>query len=189
MTKKYKIAGLTGSLRNNSISGKFLAAVAALASEAADLTEIRYNDVPVFNQDLEFPTPASVAEVREAVKAADALVIVMAEYNLSIPGPLKNLLDWLSRPEVAGQPKPSLDKPILVFSLSAGMSGGMVPQESLRSVLGYLGGHVMPQPRASFTGVYNLLDDHGNLKLYDASQHFLKISVDTFIDYIGKFTK
>ncbi len=187
MSNQYTIAGISGGLSQNSMSRKFLNEVSKALGEQASLTEITYGDIPIYNQDIEFPTPEAVARFRNELKQYDAMVIVMPEYNLSIPGGLKNLLDWLSRPVNAGDPKPILDYPVLVLSLSAGISGGMVPQESLRSVLAYLGANVMPQPRASFGGVYGMLDEHGQLQLNEASKGFLNASATAFIDYIAKF--
>ncbi|AMC93832.1 hypothetical protein AOC36_07490 [Erysipelothrix larvae] len=183
MSKKLKVAGIAGSLGSKAISKKFLKEVKKSFGEDVELTEILYADIPVYNADIEYPTPASVKRVRDELKEYDAIVIAMPEYNLSIPGSLKNLLDWLSRPEQPGQPKPVLDYPILVFSFSAGISGGMVPQELLRSLLSYLGASVMPQPRASFTGAYNLLDKDGNLVLDDTSKEFLDQSAKAFVAF------
>jgi chromate reductase len=182
-----KVAGIVGSLNSQSVSRKFLNETGKYFSDKVELSEIDYKDVPLVSSDSEYPKPESMLRVLKEVDEADALVVVVPEYNLSVPGVLKNLIDWLSRPLEPGQAKPTLDKPILVLSTSAGVSGGMVPQEQLRSVLNYLGASVMPQPRASFSLVYSKLDGEGNLALDDMSAGFLKQTVEAFEKYVGDF--
>lgn len=179
-----KIAGIVGSLNENSVSRKILQEAKKFLPEGVELTEVRYEEVPLYHPEIEFPTPASVLKLREDLSQADALIIVAPEYNLSYSAALKNLLDWMSRPTEANLPKPILKFPVLPISSSAGVSGGMVAQEHLRSVLTYLGADVMPQPRASFANVYQKLDENFNLKLDNVSAEFLKTTVEKFIDYI-----
>lgn len=185
--KQYKFAAIAGSLSVNSLSKKFITEIKDSFGESAEVTELLYADVPVFNQDIEFPTPESIARFRSELKEYDGIIIVMPEYNLSIPGSLKNLIDWLSRAEVAGDPKPVLDYPVLIYTFSAGISGGMVPQEMLRSLLSYLGANVMPQPRASFGGIFNQIDSNFNLNLNDMSKQFLTDSAQAFLKYTARF--
>lgn len=88
-----------GIIVGSSREGSFNRALAGLATAAADLTPIEGIDLlPIFSQDLEADTPAEVARLRSEVEALDALLIVTPEYNASMPGALKNAIDWLSRP-------------------------------------------------------------------------------------------
>lgn len=89
---------IVGSLRTNSFNRQIANAAKDLIGERANVTFLEYADVPYMNQDIEFPAPESVERVRTAVQAADGIWIFTPEYNYQIPGALKNLLDWLSRP-------------------------------------------------------------------------------------------
>ncbi|NLC34285.1 MAG: NAD(P)H-dependent oxidoreductase [Erysipelothrix sp.] len=187
MDKQYKFAAIAGSLGVNSLSKKMIKEIEKSLDGKAVVTELLYDQVPVFNQDIEFPTPEAVATFRTQLKEYDGIIIVSPEYNLSIPGTLKNLIDWISRAEVANDPKPTLDYPVLIYSFSAGISGGMVPQEQLRSLLGYLGANVKPQPRASFGNIFTQIDENFNLNLNEASQSFLSSTALAFVDYVSLF--
>ena len=94
-----KIVFIVGSLREQSFNKELAQLVEAdLKAKGAEVSYLEYADVPLFDQDDEYPTPASVTRVRNEVVAADAIWIFSPEYNYSYPGVLKNLLDWLSRP-------------------------------------------------------------------------------------------
>ena len=89
---------IVGSLRRDSYNRQLAKQAEALLADKAQVTSLDYADMPFMNQDIEFPAPAVVARVREAVQQADGIWIFTPEYNSSYPGLLKNLLDWLSRP-------------------------------------------------------------------------------------------
>ena len=89
---------IVGSLRKNSFNHQLAMQVKQLLSGQAEVRYLTYGDLPFLNQDMEFPAPESVAGVRQAVREADGIWIFSPEYNYQIPGVLKNLLDWLSRP-------------------------------------------------------------------------------------------
>lgn len=93
-----KILMIVGSLRQNSFNMQLAKKVAQLLADKADTDILEYADVPFMNQDYEFPTPESVQKVRQAVLNADGIWMFTPEYNYQIPGVMKNLLDWLSRP-------------------------------------------------------------------------------------------
>ena len=95
-----KILMIVGSLRKNSFNHQLAKRVEAMLSGKAEVRFLRYGDLPFMNQDIEFPAPESVSRVRQAVLEADGIWIFSPEYNYQIPGVLKNLLDWLSRPLV-----------------------------------------------------------------------------------------
>ena len=94
--REMKVLMIVGSLRKNSFNKQL--------GDRASVSVLDWSEVPVFNQDEEFPTPKSVAEARVAVNEADAIWIFTPEYNHSVPGSLKNLFDWLSRPLEDGTP-------------------------------------------------------------------------------------
>lgn len=95
-----KILFVIGSLRAKSFNRQMADVAKELIGNRAEVSELDYSDLPLLNQDVEQPEPEAVARVREAVSKADALWIFTPEYNLSYPGHLKNLLDWLSRPVI-----------------------------------------------------------------------------------------
>ena len=95
-----KILFIIGSLRVKSFNRQVANVVKEMIGDRAIVSELDFSDLPLLNQDFEQPEPASLARVRKAVSEADALWIFTPEYNMSYPGHLKNLLDWLSRPVV-----------------------------------------------------------------------------------------
>ena len=137
-----RVLGISGSLRRDSLNSALLRAAAERLPAGAELVELdRLREVPPYDEDVETGgTPAVVEELRDAVRNADAVLIATPEYNSSIPGQLKNALDWVSRP--AG--KSALNgKPAAVIGASTGMFGAVWAQAELRKVLGAMGGRVI----------------------------------------------
>ena len=93
-----KILFVIGSLRAKSFNRQMAHVAKEIIGEMAEVQELDYSDLPLLNQDVEQPEPVAVARIRKAVTEADGLWIFTPEYNMSYPGHLKNLLDWLSRP-------------------------------------------------------------------------------------------
>ena len=93
-----KILFIIGSLRAKSFNRQVANVAKEIIGSRADVQELDYSDLPLLNQDIEQPEPASVARIRKTIAEADALWIFTPEYNMSYPGHLKNLLDWMSRP-------------------------------------------------------------------------------------------
>lgn len=137
-----RVLGISGSLRRGSLNSALLRAAAERLPAGAELVEFEgLGEVPPYDEDVEMEaTPVVVEELREAVRGADAVLIATPEYNRSIPGQLKNALDWVSRP--AG--KSALNgKPAAVIGASPGMFGAVWAQAELRKVLGAMGGRVV----------------------------------------------
>ncbi len=137
-----RVLGISGSLRADSHNSALLRAAAERLPAGAEL--IPYEglaEIPPYDEDVELDgVPAPVRELREAVREADAVLIATPEYNHSIPGQLKNALDWVSRP--AG--KSALNgKPAATIGASTGMFGAVWAQAELRKVLGAMGGRVI----------------------------------------------
>lgn len=95
-----KILFIIGSLRAKSFNRQLANVAKEMIGDRAEVSELDYSDLPLLNQDIEQPEPTSVARIRKAVGEADTLWIFTPEYNLSYPGHLKNLFDWLSRPVI-----------------------------------------------------------------------------------------
>jgi chromate reductase len=147
-----RVLGISGSLRRDSLNSALLRAAAERLPAGAELVAYEgLREIPPYDADLEADgVPAAVEELREAVRAADAVLVATPEYNHSLPGQLKNALDWVSRP--AGQSALN-GKPAAAIGASTGMFGAVWAQAEARKVLGALGGRVveaeLPVPRAA----------------------------------------
>jgi chromate reductase len=149
-----RVLGISGSLRRDSYNHALLRRAAERLPAGAGWSEFdRLREIPPYDADLEadgVAVPAAVEALREAMRAADAVLIATPEYNHSIPGVLKNALDWASRP--AGESALN-GTPAAVIGASTGMFGAVWAQAELRKVLGALGGRVvdeeLPIPHAA----------------------------------------
>ena len=137
-----RVLGISGSLRRDSLNAALLRAAAERLPAGAELTLFeRLREVPPYDEDVDVAgEPAVVRELREAVRQADAILIATPEYNSSVPGQLKNALDWVSRP--AGR-SALRGKPVAVLGASTGMFGAVWAQAELRKVLAAMGGRVV----------------------------------------------
>jgi chromate reductase, NAD(P)H dehydrogenase (quinone) len=157
-----RVLGISGSLRRRSFNSALLRTAAARLPAGAELVPFeRLADVPPFDEDAEDgPTPAAVAALRRAIREADAVLIATPEYNRSLPGQLKNALDWVSRP--AGQS--ALDGvPVAAIGASKSMFGAVWSQAELRKVLAAMGGRVV-EAELPVARAHELIDD-GRLEL------------------------
>jgi len=138
-----KVLGISGSLRQGSYNSRLLRAAAELLPPGAELREFTaLRDVPPFDEDAEHSPPPAVVALKDAIADADAVLIATPEYNHSIPGALKNALDWVSRPMAEN---PMRGKPALVIGASTGMFGAVWAQAETRKVLGALGARVLDE--------------------------------------------
>ncbi len=136
------VLGISGSLRHGSYNTALLRHASSLfAAEGAEFElDDELRSIPPFDEDCEENEPATVAAFRAVVAAADAVLFATPEYNSSIPGELKNALDWLSRPLAAN---PMRNKPVAVIGASTGAFGAVWAQAELRKVLAAMGGRVV----------------------------------------------
>jgi chromate reductase len=138
-----KILAISGSLRSGSHNTDLLQAAAAVAPDGVDVELFGgLKEIPPYDADDDFPgaQPAAVDRLREALDEADAVLVATPEYNSSIPGVLKNALDWVSRPLAES---PVRNKPVAVLSSSTGMFGGVWAAAETRKVLGALGARTL----------------------------------------------
>ena len=120
---------IIGSLRRDSFNKQLADMVKEMMAGKAEVEFLEYGDLPFLNQDMEFPAPEAVARVRSEVQKADGIWIFSPEYNYQIPGVLKNLLDWLSRPlEPNDRERKTVvkGKPVTISSVAGGSSGAGV---------------------------------------------------------------
>ncbi|HEY0318256.1 MAG TPA: NADPH-dependent FMN reductase [Solirubrobacterales bacterium] len=147
-----RVLGISGSLRRGSYNSALLRAAAERLPAGVELVEFDgLREIPPYDADAELEaTPEAVRRLREAIRGADAVLVATPEYNHSIPGVLKNALDWASRP--AGQ-SALMGKPAAAIGASTGMFGAVWAQAETRKVLGALGGRVveteLPVPAAA----------------------------------------
>ncbi|MDD5144063.1 NADPH-dependent FMN reductase [Methanoregula sp.] len=142
---RYSITVIVGSLRKESLNRQLAEGLVQLAPQDFSFTRVPIGDLPLYNQDDDdHPAPA-VTRMKDAVRAADGLLIVTPEYNRSIPGVLKNALDHGSRP-----PGQSVwaGKPAGIIGISPGAMGTAMAQQHLRNILSFLDVSVMRQPEA-----------------------------------------
>jgi chromate reductase len=150
MDKKVRILAFGGSLRKGSYSRALMLEAQKLAPANAEIEVFEINGIPMYNADMEQSIPSAVRDFKAHIKAADAVLIVTPEYNYSIPGFLKNAMDWASRP----YPDNSFeDKPAAIISSSSGMLGGSRAQYHLRQSMVYLDMHPINKPECIVAGV------------------------------------
>ncbi|MGZ5347906.1 MAG: NADPH-dependent FMN reductase [Solirubrobacterales bacterium] len=153
-----KVLGISGSLRRNSHNSRLLRAAAELLPPGAELEQAGIADLPLYSEDLDTdPAPAPVRRLRDAIASADAIVISTPEYNASIPGGLKNAIDWASRPFPENAFK---GKPVLVIGASTGLFGAVWAQAEVRKVLNHIGAEVLDS-ELPFGQAHEALDDDG----------------------------
>lgn len=154
------ILGIVGSLRVDSNSGKILKAAQKLCPAGMVIRAYDWKDVPIYNEDDEANIPDAVKRLKEAVASADGILFVTPEYNHSVPGGLKNLLDWASRPY--GQSSWQ-GKPVALVSSSTGALGGVRAQMDLRRMFGYFEMKLVQKPEVIIGNVNGKFDADGNL--------------------------
>ncbi len=136
-----RLLGLSGSLRRDSHNTRLLRGAGELLAPGVELVVFeRLAEIPPYSEDAEHEQPEAVAELKAAIVSADALLIATPEYNASIPGVLKNALDWVSRPLAA---TPLAGKPAAVIGASTGLFGAVWAQAETRKVLGTIGARVL----------------------------------------------
>jgi len=154
------VLGISGSLRKDSFNTAALHACAQLLPPGVTMSVADLSAIPLYNEDVRAQgLPAAVQQLREQIRAADALVIATPEYNYSIPGVLKNAIDWASRPPS----QPFEGKPIALISASPGGFGGARAQYHLRQVFIYLNGLILNRPEAMISAAHTKFDAQGEL--------------------------
>lgn len=143
MTEGLTILGFAGSLRKGSYNKALLRAAKDLLPPGTRLEIFDLEGIPAFNQDLENSVPEKVREFKAKIRAADALLIATPEYNYSVPGVLKNAIDWASRPYGDSAFE---GKPVAMMSASIGMLGGVRAQYHLRQIFVFLDMHPINRP-------------------------------------------
>jgi chromate reductase, NAD(P)H dehydrogenase (quinone) len=157
MENKIKIIAFGASLRKESFSKIIMRETIGLCPPEGEVSTFdKLGEFPLFNQDLEIKMPSVVMEFKEKIKESDAVLIVTPEYNFSIPGYLKNALDWASRPYGDN----SFDgKAAAIISASMGMLGGVKAQYALRQSSVFLNLHLLNKPEVIIPAVAEKIKD------------------------------
>lgn len=178
-----KIAVFVGSLQQNSINKKLAQNLERLAPEGIEFEYVDLN-LPLFNQDLEGDFPVEAKKVKDQVEAADGVLFVTPEYNRSIPGVLKNAIDWASRPWGHN----SFDsKPVCIVGATISPVGTAVAQSDLRHIAGYLNTRLMGQPELYLALAGNKFNDDGTIVA--ESEELLKTYIDSFNAWVAREQK
>jgi chromate reductase, NAD(P)H dehydrogenase (quinone) len=160
MNKTLNILAFAGSLRKGSYNKMLLSAAVGLAPQDATIKLFDLEGIPPFNQDLEQSLPEKVKDFKAKIKAADAILIVTPEYNYSVPGVLKNAIDWCSRPVGDNSWE---GKPVAIMSASTGMLGGARAQYHLRQIFVMLDMRPVNKPEIMVNFATQKFDEQGNL--------------------------
>ena len=177
--KTLRVLGICGSLRAQSFNRAALMEAVRLAPPDVALDVCLLGDIPLFNQDNETHPPDAVLEFKQRVREADAILFVTPEYNHSIPGVLKNAIDWGSRPPAENVWS---GKPAAIMGASPGMLGTVRAQEHLRQVLWGLNVFVMPQPEVLIANAAVRFDGDGKLT-DEKTRGFVGLLVQALVEW------
>jgi len=160
MNTPLTILGIAGSLRKGSYNRMALQAAQGLVPDGARMDIFDLAPIPIFNQDLEKTPPPAVVDFKARIRAADAIVIATPEYNYSIPGMLKNAIDWASRPFGDNAWN---DKPVAIMSAAGGLFGGARAHYALRQTFVFLNMHPVNLPEVMISKANERFDANGKL--------------------------
>src|SRR3989344_2272225 len=155
-----KILGIVGSLRKNSFNRSLMNAFLAQKPEAVTMEIADISTLPFYNEDSESSFPESAQTLKTQIENADVVIIATPEYNRSVPGVLKNAIDWVSRPYGKNS---FANKPVLAMGVSIGNIGTAVAQSHLRQIMIYLDADVIGQPELYLGPAQEIFDTEGNI--------------------------
>ena len=178
----YSVGYFVGSLSGRSINRTLSKALIRLAPPELEFSEIPIADLPLYNHDLDEDYPPEARALKDAIAGSDAIMFVTPEYNRSIPGALKNAIDWASRPW--GQNSFNR-KPCAVIGASPGAIGTAVAQQSLRAVLAFCNAPQMTSPEAYIQMRPGLVEDTGEVT-DPTTEAFLRDWIGEFHWFIGR---
>src|SRR5688572_28959261 len=174
MSKPVRILGIAGSLRRDSYNRATLRAATELAPEGASIETFELDGIPGFNQDDEQNPPAKVVDLKRRIREADAVLFVTPEYNYSVPGVLKNAIDWASRPygDSAWNGKPAA-----IMGASIGAIGTARAQYHLRQMMVFLNMFPVNQPEVMIGNAADRFDGAGRLTDAATREHIRRLLV------------
>ena len=178
----YKVGYFVGSLAKGSINRLLAKALVRLAPPELEMTEIPFRDLPLYSYDYDADYPPPARALKDHIAAVDAVLFVTPEYNRSIPGALKNAIDWASRPW--GHNSFSR-KPSAVIGTSPGKIGTAVGQQHLRSIMAFCNSPLFNAIEAYIQFEPGLIDDDGEVT-DDTTAEFLRNYMAEFSGYITR---
>lgn len=178
----FKIGYFVGSLSSTSINRTLSKALIKLAPPELEFTEIPIGNLPLYSQDYDEDYPPEARALKQAIEASDGILFVSPEYNRSIPGALKNAIDWASRPY--GQ-NAFARKPSAVIGASPGAIGTAVGQQTLRAVLGFSNSPQMTSPEAYIQFSPGLVTEEGEVTV-ETTREFLRNYMGEFRDFVTR---
>jgi chromate reductase, NAD(P)H dehydrogenase (quinone) len=166
------IVGISGSLRQKSFNTQLLRAAQALAPDGVTISALDISRVPLYNDDVRAAGyPPEVADIRATIARADAVLIATPEYNYSVPGVLKNVIDWCSRPP----DQPFAGKPLGIMGASGGLGGTIRAQHHLRQIAVFVDLLAMNKPEVVVRNAADKFDENGNLTDESTRDHVTKL--------------
>jgi chromate reductase, NAD(P)H dehydrogenase (quinone) len=178
----YKVGYIVGSLSKKSINRRLARALEKIAPSDLELFEIPIAELPLYNHDFDSDYPEVGKALKAAIEGADAVLFVTPEYNRSIPGSLKNAIDWSTRP----WGKNSLNaKPVAVIGASPGLISTAVAQQHLKSILAFTNSPLLGQPEAYIQFSEGLINDDGEITR-EATTEFLTLFLEAFHGHIKR---
>jgi chromate reductase len=177
-----RVLGVAGSLRRDSFNRRLLEHAATVAPDRLTLhVEPDIIRLPLFDEDLEVDgLPEDVQRVQALIRAADGVVLASPEYNFGVPGPVKNFVDWASRPPGGGA---FVGKPVALIGASTGKVGGTVQsQGQLRVSLAVIGAHVLPWPPVLVAEAHTRFDDDALID--EPSEKVLRLALERFLELL-----
>jgi len=184
MSSHVRILGIAGSLRRGSYNQAALRAAKLLVPENSEIDLLQLDGIPMFNEDDEKRPPSSVLELKKRIRRADALLIVTPEYNYSIPGVLKNAIDWASRPygDSAWNGKPAA-----MMGASPGAIGTARAQYHLRQIFVFLNMFPINQPEVMIGHAADRFDKEGNLT-DETTKNFIRQLLQNLVEWTGRIS-
>lgn len=179
----FKIAVIVGSLRKDSFNRKLAFALDKLEHPTLEFSHLKIDDIPLYNQDLDNHLPDSVVRLKKEIVDADGVIFVTPEYNRSIPGVLKNIIDWGTRPYGKNV---WAGKLMTSIGTSPGAIGTAVAQSHLRSIMVAIDAIFFGQPEVYLVYKEGLIDSDFKITV-EGTQKFLQGFVDRFAKEIAKF--
>jgi chromate reductase, NAD(P)H dehydrogenase (quinone) len=178
----YKVGYFVGSLAKASINRRLAAALVRVAPPELEMTEIPFKDLPLYSYDYDANYPQVALDFKAAIAAVDAALFVTPEYNRSIPGPLKNAIDWASRPYGTNS---FARKPSAVIGTSPGKIGTAIAQQHLRSILAFCNSPQMNSIEAYIQFESGLISENGEVSVASTAE-FLRNYMAQFHGFIAR---
>src|SRR3954470_3537131 len=178
----YKVGYLIGSLSKASINRLLATALVRLAPAQLQMSEIPFKDLPLYSYDYDANYPPVATQFKNAIAAVDAVLFVTPEYNRSIPGSLKNAIDWASRPYGTNA---FARKPSAIIGTSPGKIGTAIAQQHLRSILAFCNSPQMNAIEAYIQFEKGLITEEGDISV-ESTREFLRGYMTQYRDFIER---